>query len=109
PRETRDYVPLMVAAARIAKEPHRYGFADVPAGEPLAYDAVEVGPATQLAAIARASGTTVAEIRRLNPHLKLARTRNDRKDVVRIPAGSGERFAANWPAVRESRLAQAEP
>lgn len=26
PRETRDYVPMMIAAARIAKEPDRYGF-----------------------------------------------------------------------------------
>ena len=29
PRETRDYVPLMIAAARISKEPARYGFEDV--------------------------------------------------------------------------------
>jgi membrane-bound lytic murein transglycosylase D len=28
PRETRDYVPMMIAAARIAKEPARYGFGD---------------------------------------------------------------------------------
>jgi membrane-bound lytic murein transglycosylase D len=27
PQETRDYVPMMVAAARIAKEPEKYGFA----------------------------------------------------------------------------------
>lgn len=108
PRETRDYVPLMVAAARIAKEPRRYGFADVRPGEPLTYDVVEVAPASQLADIAKASGTTVAELRRLNPQLKLSRTRNDRKDLIRIPAGSSERFAANWPAVRSARVAQAE-
>jgi membrane-bound lytic murein transglycosylase D len=29
PRETRDYVPLMIAAARISKEPAKYGFDDV--------------------------------------------------------------------------------
>ena len=35
PRETRDYVPLMVAAARISKEPARYGFDEVEIEEPL--------------------------------------------------------------------------
>jgi membrane-bound lytic murein transglycosylase D len=108
PRETRDYVPLMVAAARIAKEPHKYGFRGVEIGEALVYDTVAVGSATPLANIARAAGTTVAEIRRLNPQLKLSRTRNDRPDVIRIPAGSRAAFAARWPEVRQERLAQAD-
>lgn len=32
PQETRDYVPKMIAAARIAKDPARYGFAEAPVG-----------------------------------------------------------------------------
>ena len=32
PRETQDYVPMMIAAARISKEPSRYGFDDPNAG-----------------------------------------------------------------------------
>ncbi len=106
PRETRDYVPLMVAAARIAKEPHRYGFEDVRPGRALAYDTVEVGPATPLAKIAKAAGTSVSEIRRLNPQLKLSRTRNNRPDMIRIPAGRRAAFVARWPEVRQERLAQ---
>jgi membrane-bound lytic murein transglycosylase D len=107
PRETRDYVPLMIAAARISKEPEKYGFADVKMVEPLRYDEVEVGPASSLAAIAQAAGTTTAELRQLNPHLKLNRTRNDRPSMVRIPHGSGPAFAADWPSVRQ-RAAQAQ-
>jgi membrane-bound lytic murein transglycosylase D len=109
PRETRDYVPLMVAAARIAKEPEKYGFESVERQAPLAYDEVRVEPASSLAAVARASGTTVAEIKRLNPQLKLDRTRNDRADVVRIPAGKGQQFAAAWTQARaqQRQLAQA--
>jgi membrane-bound lytic murein transglycosylase D len=110
PRETRDYVPLMVAAARISKEPARYGFDQIQKEEPLAYDEVTVPAAASLAAIARASGTDVARIRALNPHFKLERTRNDRASVVRVPQGSGQAFAANWPSMAQTvRTAQAAP
>jgi membrane-bound lytic murein transglycosylase D len=109
PRETRDYVPLMVAAARISKEPAKYGF-DVEKEQPLTYDEVEVGPSSSLEAIADAAGTSLAELKRLNPQLKLSRTRNDETSVVRIPAGSEARFASSWEAVsaRHAQLARAE-
>ncbi len=108
PRETRDYVPLMVAAARISKEPARYGFDSVVKEEALAFDEVTVPAAASLTAVARASGTTLAELRALNPHFKLDRTRNDRASVVRVPAGSGGTFATNWPSMAQTtRIAQA--
>ena len=110
PRETRDYVPLMVAAARISKEPARYGFEDVEMEKPLAYDEVEVGPSSSLDAIAEAAGTTLSEVKRLNPQLKLSRTRNDEKSIVRIPAGTETRFASGWETVsaRHAALAKVE-
>jgi membrane-bound lytic murein transglycosylase D len=96
PRETRDYVPLMVAAARIAKDPARYGFDDVEIAEPLHFDEVMVDPATPLSVVAEAAGSTVAELRELNPHFKLNRTRNDMPSAVRVPSGRAEQFASNW-------------
>jgi len=110
PRETRDYVPLMIAAARITKERERYGFGDVEPAPALAYDTVVVPPATPLPAIAKAAGTTVTELRSLNPHFRLNRTRNDRASPVRVPAGSKLAFAENWPAAsRETFYATSEP
>ncbi|CAN5708402.1 hypothetical protein BH23GEM6_BH23GEM6_11530 [soil metagenome] len=110
PRETRDYVPLMVAAARIAKQPELYGFSEVEKEAPLQFDEATVAPASSLAAIARAAGTTPAQIRALNPHFKLERTRNDMASTVRIPAGSGQQFATNWPKMAQTvRTAQAAP
>ncbi|MEX2582969.1 MAG: transglycosylase SLT domain-containing protein [Gemmatimonadota bacterium] len=110
PRETRDYVPLMVAAARIAKEPARYGFDEVDIANALDYDEVVVPAATPLPAVAQAAGTTVAKIRELNPHFKLNRTRNDMASPVRVPRGGAEKFAASWPSVGKNvTLAQAEP
>ncbi|HEX6135688.1 MAG TPA: lytic transglycosylase domain-containing protein [Longimicrobiales bacterium] len=92
PRETRDYVPLMIAAARITKDPESYGFRPLrPA--PIAWDEITVAPATQLGDVAAMYGTTVSELKQLNPHFKLSRTPNDRDYPVRLPAGSLERYA----------------
>lgn len=84
PAQTRDYVPVMIAAARIDKAPAAHGF-DVEPLPPWAFHRVVAAPATPLATLARRAGTTVAAIHELNPHLKLDRTRNDRSMVVRVP------------------------
>jgi membrane-bound lytic murein transglycosylase D len=103
PRETRDYVPLMIAAARIAKEPAKYGFGDVELEVPLAYEEVPVDAATPLEAVAEAVGATAKEIRRLNPHFKAGRTPGGTRALVRIPEGTRTAFMVNWPEVREKR------
>src|SRR5438067_6142565 len=65
-RETREYVPQLIAAALVAKEPERYGMQLTPE-PPFEYDSVLVGPATPLAAIARAAHTSVGSVQELNP------------------------------------------
>ena len=88
-RETKDYVPKLIAAALIAKEPGRYGFEVPPAVPPQAYDSIVVPTMTGLDVIARLADTTVAAIRELNPqYLRLA-TPPGVPSVVRIPAGRG--------------------
>lgn len=101
PRETRDYVPLMIAAARIAKAPEKYGFHEVKMEQPLAYEEVVVDPATPLEKVALAAGTTLDALYDLNPHFKLERTRNDQRDLVRVPEGTRTAFLVNWPKLRE--------
>jgi membrane-bound lytic murein transglycosylase D len=85
PRETRDYVPLMIAAARISKQPEIYGFDYVKPHEPWSFEEVLVGPGTSLATLARAAGTTVEDLRILNPQIKQTRTRRDEPTTVRVP------------------------
>ena len=101
-RETKDYVPKLIAAARIAKEPARYGFA-VTAAEPATYDSIVVPTMTGLDVIARLADTTVAAIRELNPqYLRLA-TPPGVPSVVRIPAGRGPTTLAAYEQLPPAR------
>jgi membrane-bound lytic murein transglycosylase D len=88
PRETRDYVPLMVAAARIGKDPVAYGFDELEVHDPWTFAEVVAKPATPLKTLAKQAGTSIAALKALNPHLKMDRTRNDEPMVVRVPAPS---------------------
>ena len=87
-KETKDYVPKLIAAALIAKEPARYGFSIEPA-EPLVYDSIVVPTMTGLDVIARLADTTVAAIRELNPQFLRLATPPATASVVRLPPGRG--------------------
>jgi len=101
PSETREYVPLMVAAALIGKEPHRYGLAGVPRWMPLEHDEVQVPAGTSLKTVAQAVGVSENEVERLNPHLVRSVTPpGSRAYPVRVPRGRAQRFAANFPEVQ---------
>jgi membrane-bound lytic murein transglycosylase D len=101
-RETKDYVPKLIAAARIAKEPARYGF-ELGTVEPPTYDSMVVPTMTGLDVIARLADTTVAAIRELNPeYLRLA-TPPGVASVVRVPPGRGLSTTAAYAALPASR------
>jgi membrane-bound lytic murein transglycosylase D len=96
--ETKDYVPQLIAAALVAKEPARYGLHITPE-PPYAYDSVRVGPGTPLAAIARATGTSTAAIADLNPHILRGMTPPRDSLRVRIPIGTAARFDSSFNAL----------
>jgi membrane-bound lytic murein transglycosylase D len=105
PRETRDYVPLMLAAGHIGKEPHAYGFSGLQHQDPMAYDVVWVPGSTELALVAKASGVDLDVVAELNTHLTKGRTPANRGWSVRIPAGARVAFDTSFPELyREARL-----
>ena len=68
--ETRQYVPKMIAAAIIAKEPDKYGFTDIKYEEPMVFDVVKVHPGTSLGVAAKLAGIKSKELNYLNPELR---------------------------------------
>jgi membrane-bound lytic murein transglycosylase D len=102
-RETQDYVPKLIAAAVVAKQPERFGIA-APAAEPFSYDSLVVEGTTGLDVIAKLAEVSVADIEDLNPqYLRLA-TPPHTASIIRLPAGTGEKVAAAYaelaPAAR---------
>ena len=96
--ETRDYVPKLIAAALVGKEPARYGVA-VESLPPFVFDSVRVRGATPLAAVANAAGTDTGAIRDLNPELLRGMTPPADSVWVRIRAGAARGFAERFSSL----------
>jgi len=99
-RETKNYVPQMIAAALIAKDPEKYGFTDVEYAEPLQYEKVKVPELTALSLVAKACETSLKEIKDLNPELKRGVTPpNELEYEIKIPSGKKDLFLKNLEAL----------
>jgi len=100
-RETKDYVPQMIAAALIAKDPEKYGFTDIEYQEPLQYEKVKVPELTDLSLIAMACETSLEEIKDLNPEIRRGVTPpNETEYEIKIPFGKKELFLKNFKALQ---------
>ena len=87
PRETRNYIPQLIAAAIIAKDPAKFGFGSITYDPPVRFTEVEVPAATPVAAIARASNRDMDTIRMCNPEILRGITPPGKNDyVVKLPS-----------------------
>lgn len=93
PRETKNYVPNILATILIANDPFRYGFGNVRPAAQLTYDQVRVPASTNLGLIAQASDTSVEFLRYLNPEFRQNVTPPE-PYIVRVPAGKANQVVA---------------
>lgn len=104
PRETREYVPLILAAIIVAKNPAQYGFEFVQQN-PFQYETVTVSRAIDLRRVAEWTDTSIDEIQSLNPELRRLTTpvRTPNYDV-RVPVGTANKFQAQFASASPAEL-----
>ena len=94
PRETREYVPMILAAIVIARNPAQYGF-DFETEEAPAFEKITLPRPVDLRRVAEWTDTTIDQIQALNPELRRWTTPVKDKDYeLKVPAGTAEIVSA---------------
>ncbi len=90
PRETRQYVPMILAAVIVARNPSQYGF-KIPPAQPVICDTVKLPQPVDLRRVAEWTGASVEQIQALNPELRRWTTPVRAKDYeLKVPQGTGD-------------------
>lgn len=92
-RETKNYVPKIMALAIIGKNLKSFGFGDIDFHEPLDFEEIDVAPATDLFRLAEAIGVDSQEVFYLNPEvMRWFTPPNIESYKLRVPVG----YKSKW-------------
>jgi membrane-bound lytic murein transglycosylase D len=104
PRETRDYVPMILAAVIIAKNPAQYGFDIVPVAPTLS-EKVTVPPALDLRRVAEWAGVPMDDIQALNPEFRRWTTPVKKGEYsIKVPMGTADKVREGLAAAAPTQL-----
>lgn len=102
-QETKDYVPKILAAALISKNPERYGFRSIHYQAPVAFERVTMNGPTDLETAAECAGVDPDLIRLLNPELLQDMTPPHLKNYqLKVPRGTAGRFQKHYASLKPS-------
>ena len=93
PEQTKNYVPIILALALVAKDPPLYGV-QVDPDKPPDVDLVKPGHPIDLRLAADATGTDLDDLRMLNPELLRLVTPDLPNFELRLPVGTAAKFKA---------------
>ncbi|WP_295456212.1 transglycosylase SLT domain-containing protein [uncultured Thiodictyon sp.] len=100
PAETQNYVPQILAAARLVAEPSQNGVRLPPVPSAPQLEVVRTDRPVDLARVAQASGVGLAQLQTLNAGLKRGQTSPVGPGQLVVPAGTGSRVTAALPQSR---------
>jgi membrane-bound lytic murein transglycosylase D len=92
PKETRNYVPIILAVTIMTKNLSQYGFDDVSMDEPAAYDSVNISYPVDLRLVAECVDATQAQLQELNPSLLRLTTPREGTFELHLPPGTKARY-----------------
>jgi len=92
PRETKAYVPKLIALARLYKDPKQYNIYVLPIPNESYFDVVETGSQIDLAQAAKLANIPIEELYLLNPAFNRWATSPDGPDYLLVPKENAESF-----------------
>ena len=92
PKETRNYVPIILAVTIMAKNPAQYGLNSVAMEQSTDFDIVTVNYPVDLRLVAECVSSTPTELQDLNPSLLRMTTPRVGKFELHLPAGTKEEY-----------------
>jgi membrane-bound lytic murein transglycosylase D len=101
PSETKSYVPSIIAAAIMAKNPKLYGLTDLVPDAPILSDDVTTSYAIDMRLVADLTNATLPEIVALNPALLRLSTPNDIPYDLHLPPGTRDTFLTRLKNIPE--------
>jgi hypothetical protein len=99
PKETRNYVPIILAMTIVSKNLSQYGFDDVSMDEPVAFDTVTINYPVDLRLVADCVDATPAQLQELNPSLLRLSTPSTGSFELHLPAGSKDQYETAIAAI----------
>jgi membrane-bound lytic murein transglycosylase D len=99
PKETRNYVPIILAMTIVTKNLSQYGFDDVSMDTPVAYDPVTINYPVDLHLVAECVDSTPAQLQELNPSLLRLTTPGVGSFELHLPAGTRDQYQSAIAAI----------